>query len=267
MSEPALIHVMVDHIPVVYLMPTESPDPSAGQRVSRKVPVIWLPGFRGSKESVEPQLRALAGAGFIALSFDPWQHGARAVEPAQELRSRVLGNIRRHFWPILAHTAEEVTRVLDFAYHELGARGSAGIGGTSMGGDIAVAAAGIDQRIAAVAACVATADWLRPGSHEIPGAPDKYALRCYSRCNPLTNAANYAHLPAITFQSGALDAQVPPDGGERFVAALGGLFPVSGGRCEVRLHDGVGHEVTPCMLDEGVQWFTRWLEPWVAIGT
>jgi len=39
-----------------------------------------------------------------------------------------------------------------------------GMGGKSMGGDIAVTAAGLESRIAVVAACIATPDWLKPGS-------------------------------------------------------------------------------------------------------
>ena len=37
--------------------------------------VIWLPGFSGTKEGVEPYLADLAEAGFVALGFDPYQHG------------------------------------------------------------------------------------------------------------------------------------------------------------------------------------------------
>lgn len=65
------------------------------------------------------------------------------------------------------------------------------------GGDIAVAAAGIDRRIRAVAACISTPDRLRPGSDETPSVPDAYAWNCYRRCNPLTDLALYAHAPAI----------------------------------------------------------------------
>ena len=41
--------------------------------------VIWLPGFSGSKEGLESNLLDLAAAGFVGLSFDPYQHGERRV--------------------------------------------------------------------------------------------------------------------------------------------------------------------------------------------
>jgi hypothetical protein len=108
----------------------------------------------------------LAAAGFVALSFDPYQHGERSVDSHAALAARVVGSICRHFWPILAHTAEETTRVIDWAMSELGVAPQV---------DVSVAAAGVDERITAVAACIATPDWLRPGSCEPPGQPDSYA--------------------------------------------------------------------------------------------
>lgn len=143
--------------------------------------VIWLPGFSGSKEGVQNNLLDLAAAGFVGLSFDPFQHGERRIETVEELRTRLRGNIRCYFWSILAQTAEEAPAIIDWAIRELGVASQVGMGpqvgmgGISMGGDIAVAAAGVDQRIVTVAAAVATADWLRPGSFEPPGAPDTFA--------------------------------------------------------------------------------------------
>src|SRR5216683_316980 len=101
-----LNRTIVDHIPLLWLEPAGPP---------RRELVIWLPGFGGSKEGVEPQLRDLAAAGFVALSYDPYQHGERRMEPQEQLGKRVVGNIRRHFWPILTHTAEEAPRVIDWA--------------------------------------------------------------------------------------------------------------------------------------------------------
>jgi hypothetical protein len=54
---------------------------------------------------------------------------------------------------------------------ELGVAPQVGIGGISMG-DVSIAAAGVDERITAVAACIATPDCIRPGSCEPPGQPD-----------------------------------------------------------------------------------------------
>ena len=240
-------------IPLVWMEP---------QTTKTRTLVIWLPGFSGTKEAMHPYLVDLAAAGFVALSFDPYQHGERRVESLDELRERVRGNIRRYFWPILARTAEDVPRVADWAVRHLGVAEVAGMGGISAGGDTSVAAAAVDPRIAVVAAAIATPDWLRPGSFEPPGTPDAAAQTCYERRNPLTNLAAYRHTPAISFQNGALDRQVPPDGSQRFVAALREeLYAHCPERLEVTLHEGTAHEFTAAGWSNALAWFRRHLAP------
>jgi len=249
MRELSLHHKTVGDIPLVWL------EPQSGKGSTL---VIWLPGFSGTKESVEPQLRDLAQAGFTALSYDPWQHGERRIETQDELCQRILSNIRSHFWPILAHTAEESSQIIDWAVESLGVAPEVRMGGISMGGDIAIAAASVDQRIKAVAACVATPDWLRPGSFEPPGEPDEYSLACYERRNPLTHLELYGHCPALSFQCGAIDGQVPPDGAQRFVTALQPTYQDCPERLDVSLHDGVGHAFTEAMWGNCLIWFQQW---------
>ncbi|MEY4200576.1 MAG: hypothetical protein RLZZ265_2316 [Verrucomicrobiota bacterium] len=242
----------VEGIPILVIAPKET---------KARPLVIWLTGFSGQKESVEAHLREFAKQGFVALSFDPHQHGERRIESREELVKRVRGNIRRHFWPILARTAEETPKVIDWAIKTLGVRPEVGMGGISMGGDIAVAAAGVDRRISVVSACIATPDWLRPGSFEPPGEPDTAAQADYDRRNPLTHLQLYAHRPAIAFQSGAADKQVPPDGGTRFVTALKPLYAEVAERLVVNLEPDVPHRFTPRMLDNSIQWFAKHLKP------
>ena len=248
---PTMHSGQVGDIPLVWV------EPEAAQR---RTLVIWLPGFSGTKEAMRPYLVDLAAAGFVALSFDPYQHGERRIESLDELRERVRGNIRRYFWPILARTAEDVPRVVDWAVRHLGVAAVAGMGGISAGGDTSVAAAAVDPRIAVVAAAIATPDWLRPGSFEPPGAPDAAAQACYERRNPLTNLAAYRHTPAISFQNGAGDRQVPPDGSQRFVAALREeLYAHCPERLEVVLHEGTAHEFTAAGWANALAWFRRHL--------
>ena len=243
-----LKQAMVADIPVLWAEPAH--------QLARKL-VIWLPGFSGSKEGVQNYLLDLAAAGFVGLSFDPCQHGERRSESVEALRARVRGNIRRYFWPILAQTAEETPQIIDWAVHTLGVAPLVGMGGISMGGDIAVAAAGVDQRIRAVAACIATADWLRPGSFEPPGAPDAFAQACYDRRNPLTHLELYRHRPAISFQCGAQDQQVPPDGAQRFVAALHASYAEQPEQLDVFCQPDTPHKFTEVMWQNGLRWFAK----------
>lgn len=222
-----------------------------------KTLILWLTGFGGSKETTGAELVRLAQNGFVGLSFDPYQHGERRQgETNDELVQRVIGNIRRHFWPILARTAEETPQIIDWAMRELGVDQHVRMGGISMGGDIAIAAAGLDPRIVTVAALIATPDWLRSGSHEAPGQPDA-AQDCYHRVNPLTHSERYAHAPAILFECGANDTQVPADGALRFAATLRPVYAAQPDRLKVTLHEGVGHQATTQMLTNALDWFQR----------
>lgn len=222
--------------------------------------VIWLPGFSGAKEAMEPYLADLAAAGFVALSFDPVQHGERRLETQETLRARVRGNIRRYFWPILAQTAEETPTVINWAIAQLGVAATVGMGGISMGGDIAVTATAVDPRIEVVAAAIATPDWLRPGSFEPPGKPDEVAQACYDRRNPLTHLDAYRHCPAISFQCGAEDQQVPPDGALRFMEALNReIYAAHPDRLEAILHAGVAHAFPAQSWSNCVRWFQKHL--------
>ena len=231
----------VDHIPVTWFEPQT-------RRLRRHL-IIYLPPFSGTKELMIPYLRDLAAAGFVALSLDPWQHGERGTESRTEIRERVFGNFRRSMWPILGQTTLDLLRVIDWAVATLHVEPHISIGGLSMGGDIAVAAAGLDHRIKRVTATVATPDWLRPGMQDPfnpgtlvpPGEPDAYAQYFYDHLNPLTHLAAFAHGPTMYFICGEQDTHVPPDGALRFQTALRESHLVAGDHVQVRLIPGLGH--------------------------
>ncbi len=215
---------------------------------------IWLTGFGGSTQLVRPHLAALAAHGFVALSFDPYQHGERRIEPQADLLARIASNVRRHFWPIMGQSIVDTSTVIDWAIGQLRVSPRVVMGGISMGGDIAVAAAGVDHRIARVAAGIATADWLRPGSSQSPGVPDERAQAFYDRFDPITHLDHYAHRPAINFQCGADDALVPADGALRFVDRLRERYGAQAGDLAVEVHEGVGHCFTDAMWDRALDW-------------
>ncbi|MGH2887919.1 MAG: hypothetical protein ACRDPA_35365, partial [Solirubrobacteraceae bacterium] len=144
MAQDPVSHV--DHIPVISVGHEEAPL------------ALWVPPLGMTKDDIRPVLESLAGAGFRAVSLDPWQHGERGNQSADEIRARVFTDFRRHIWPIIGQTTLDCLRVID----DFGG-GPVVAGGTSMGGDAAVALAGIDRRVTRVATIVATADWTRPG--------------------------------------------------------------------------------------------------------
>lgn len=245
--EPQHSHTWIDHIPAIWIEPQNATIP-------RKL-AIWLTGFMGNKEAMLPYLADLARQGFVALSYDSWQHGERGEESPEALLQRVFGNFRRYMWPILAHTTEDSLRVVDWALDHLGVEYDVCMGGISMGGDVAVAAAGIEPRILHVAALNATPDWLRPGMNLAPGSADTYAKHLFYRLNPMLHLEAYAHCPAILFECGAQDDHVPPDGALRFQSELQSTYAGCPDKIQVHLHEGVGHFSTPQMWQNSLDWF------------
>ncbi|HLA99569.1 MAG TPA: alpha/beta hydrolase [Anaerolineales bacterium] len=244
-----------DHIPVIWIMPNK--------REPTKPLAIWLPGGLETKEDTLPYLKQLATAGFVAASFDPSEHGERSSGESNEQKFvRGMANFPRVLWPIIGQSALDTMHVIDWAIAELGISPPCLVGGISLGGDIAVAAAGIDARIGCVSAIVATPDWRRPGMHvggqlAPAGQPDRYAQFFYDHINPLTNLAGYAHCPAITFECGADDDHVPPDGALRFQSALQETYGAQPDRLRVNLHPGVAHQSVPAMWQNSLEWFSR----------
>ncbi|MCL4862689.1 MAG: hypothetical protein KJZ93_24970 [Caldilineaceae bacterium] len=254
-----MIHTeRVAGIPVLWAEP--------GKGSQRKL-VIWLPGFTDEKESVKAHLADLAAAGFVALSFDPVDHGERSHRSTRPItdptsgrfHSVTDGKLYRHFWSILAETAEEVALIIDWAVEKLGVAPAVGMGGISMGGDIAVTAAGLDARIAVVAACIATADWLKPGSIYQLSAANPVIQAQYERHNPLTNLARYQHCPAIAFHCASEDPIVPPDGAARFVQALTPAYAACPEKLAFVLETASIHQVTPTMWLNSLHCFKRYL--------
>ncbi|MBM7563928.1 alpha/beta hydrolase [Paenibacillus sacheonensis] len=240
------------HIPVIWAAPAERLS-SEKQNL-----VIWLTGFTGKKEGMIPQLEELARAGYTAVSFDLREHGDRTVgsETHPEMRDRVNEERRLYFWPIIAMTAEDISRVIDWAVRRFGIAGRILAGGISMGGDIALTAAGIDRRIDGVCAAIATPDWLRPGSVDPQGESDTYSQLLYDRYDPITNVRRYAHRPWIHFENAGADSYVPPEAARRFrELLLAGPYADSPERIGITEHPGLDHGFPPEMWQGCLAWF------------
>jgi dienelactone hydrolase len=247
------VFTRIDHIPLVWITPNL-------QQQAAKL-AIWLPYGTGTKEDMFPYLEQLASVGFLAMSFDPWQHGERGTGmPPEQMFTMAMGDFPNTIWPIIGQSALDVLKVIDWAMTEYTITLPVCIGGISLGGDIAVAAAGTDSRIGVVSAINATPDWLRPGMHALGqlvqfGRVGAYAQFFYENINPLTNLSGYADCPAITFECGAEDDHVPPDGALRFQTALGQTYLEQPDRLRVNLHPNVGHQEIPAMWHNSLEWF------------
>ena len=161
---------------------------------------LWLTHLGGSTEQTVPMLTRLAERGMLTVSFDPPGHGQRSAgSDPWELAREVLGAFRRRMWPLAGRTVLESLRVLDWVDEQFRIAGPRVAGGVSMGGDVAVALAGVDARIDRVAALAATPDWARPGMQTIgenpglldQGQADRYAQWFFDALNPIAHLDAY----------------------------------------------------------------------------
>jgi dienelactone hydrolase len=211
--------------------------------------VLWMSHLGGSAEQTLPMLQRFAAAGHPAVSFDPVLHGGRGSGDPWEFASSVIAEFRRGMWPILGQTTLEAMRVLTWAQQHADRHGQALAGGVSMGGDVAVALAGIDDRIGRVAAVGSTPDWSRPDMRELAdptrlidqGQPDRYAQWFADQLDPTRHLERYRRDLAITFELGEHDHHVPAENARAFRQALSETHPPAAVEIRVQIHPGLDH--------------------------
>lgn len=209
---------VVDGIPTVIAFPRDARAP--GELA------LWLPYLGGTKETFLGVLTDLAAQGFVAVSIDPRRHGDR--RPAGlDLRQLVVDGFRSDVWPILGGTVLDAFEITECALHRFGLVRVV-CGGVSLGGDIALALAGIDPRVLRVAAVAATPDWTRPGMTQVgrpdqvidQGAPTAYGRSLHDALSPIAHTDRYREGLAIRFDVGTDDTHVPAEAAERFALDL-----------------------------------------------
>lgn len=211
--------------------------------------VLWMSHLGGSAEREVGMLERFAAAGHPAVSFDAVLHGSRGSGDPWEFAASVLAAFRARMWPILGLTTLEAMRVLTWAQERTGCHGGALAGGVSMGGDAAIALAGIDDRIRRVAAVGSTPDWSRPDMRELgdpsrvldQGRPDRYAQWFADQLDPMRHVERYGRAPSITFECGADDHHVPGENARAFVRALGAADPAAAAQMRVQTYPGLDH--------------------------
>lgn len=204
--------------------------------------VVWLSHLGGDKERELPQLRALAGRGARAVSCDAPDHGERAAggDP-RAYAEGVLAEFRWRMWPLLGQTTLEALRVID-ATIDPGIR-TVAAGGVSMGGDIAIALAGIDPRIERVATIGSTPDWTRPGMTRLDdpateleqGDPDSYGRWLRDQLDPAIHLERYRRGVTMRLHRGECDHHVPRANARAVARAL------TASAIEIVEHPGLDH--------------------------
>jgi uncharacterized protein len=252
---PQVETTRVDGIPLLIVSP---PPRACDGRL-----VIWIPFLGGTKETYRDTLHQIAGKGCVAISIDPRLHGDRADGAAQSLYDKVVTEFRAAVWPILGGTVLDVLEVIDWAIEQFDIADVA-VGGVSLGGDISLAVAGIDQRVTRVAAVAGSPDWTRPGMTQVgeadkvivQGEPTYYGRFLYEHLNPLTHRERFTNpSQAILFDVGSRDTHVPAEAAFRFQDAL----QPDNTRLEIHAHDGDHLDIVQDaqIISRAVEWLTQ----------
>lgn len=224
--------VFIEEIPVIYIEP---------KNINKNKMVLFLGGLGSTKEALISYLNDIANRGYYAFSFDNYGHGERGNESRNEIFARVFGNMRKHGWKILGYTVDDSIKVIEWVVSNFHLDEEVYMGGISMGGDIAIATAGVCKKIKRVVGIVCTPDWLRPGMHEVansnvlmdPGIPDEVSLELYKKYNPITHLDRYIDGPKIKAIIGEQDNHIPPENIERFKRELGKLSNLDAKKIEI----------------------------------
>ena len=252
------VRLDIDGMPVVCVEPASAARGTA----------VWVTHLGGSAEQARPMLERLAGHGFAAATFDPPGHGSRGTGDPWEMAAAVLASFRRRMWPLLGQTVLESLRVQDWLAATYPGVGDRVAGGVSMGGDVAVALAGVDARVTRVASLVATPDWARPGMRVLDdpdtvldqGDADAYARFFYEALDPMTHLERYERDLEILFEMGGDDHHVPWPNAVAFRDALATRGASSRAAVRVEVVAGLDHLAAARderLYDAALAWLSR----------
>jgi uncharacterized protein len=221
------------------------------ERAMERGTVLLYHGFAGTKERVEYYSTALAEAGFLAVSLDAIGHGERRWPDFDmifndERWDKQFEATEADFLTLIDDTVAEVPSIID----DLLARGWAredriGVGGRSLGGNVAYASVLADTRVRAAASVVGSPEWTLPRAH----SPHRHADRFFPA--------------AVLAQAAEYDEYVPAGPIRDFHARLEPWYAQEPERIQYIEYSGVGHFLTPELNSETgrrmVAWFQRWL--------
>lgn len=163
--------------------------------------VLFFHGLRSASEALDREARAIAAAGVTALLVDAPHHGARRSAFLDTMPDTATEEGYARLLTILREARDEVPVLVDHAL-ALGYERVA-IGGVSMGAYIALAAATIEPRVAAIVSILGSPEW---GDGTIADSPHR-------------KPEAFAPRPLLLL-NGALDVNVAPGPARALAAAL-----------------------------------------------
>lgn len=137
-----------------------------------------------------------------------------------------------------------------------------------MGGDVAIALAGIDDRVRRVATVGSTPNWSRPDMRQLQdpaqvidqGEADRYAQWFADQLDPSRHLDHYTRDVAIAFELGQQDYHIPIGNAEQFRDRLTELAPGAANRIRIQTHPGLDHlgvSTSDAALTAAFAWLTE----------
>jgi hypothetical protein len=213
--------------------------------------VLFYHGFGGTKERTDSYLTALAEAGLLAVGLDAVGHGERRYPDFDSIFNderwdAQFEETETDFLKLIDDTAAEVPAIIDdLLAHGWARQDRVGVGGRSLGGNVAYAAVLADRRLRAAASVVGSPEWTLPRAH----SPHHHPGRFFPA--------------AVLSQAAELDEFVPAGPIRDFHARLEPWYAAEPERIQYVEYPGTGHFLTPELNAESgrrlVAWFQRWL--------
>jgi dienelactone hydrolase len=140
-----------------------APSPDYGGR--RGGAVLLYHGLRMGSDSLEREARWLANAGFAVYAVDAPHHGWRHSDVVGSMPDAMTLDGHRILLRVLREARDEIPKLVDHVLAQGHER--VAIAGVSMGAFIALAAATVEPRLAAIVSLLGTPDWT-PRDGDVP---------------------------------------------------------------------------------------------------
>lgn len=191
----------------------------------RATAVLLFHGLRSSKETLAAEARALEAAGLVPVPVDAPHHGARRSAFLDTMPDTSTVEGYRRLLAIIREARDEIPARVDGLLAE--GRAHVAIAGVSLGGYIALAAATVEPRLAAIVSILGSPDWTPPDQDPAPFAD---ALRE----SPHRTPEAFPPRPPLML-NGAHDENVRPEGARALALALRPKYEAIGA-AEVLVH-------------------------------